>query len=478
MNQDSQPRTITPVSLFRVSIFTRLFDGLITVLALCAAYTGYVLLNIPLDIEPYIVAGGLGVFFQQNIFHLAGVYRTDRLTSFDFQFTRASGGWLFLFLLLIVLAFFSKTSTGFSRAVILVWFISGWFLLILYRLILRRNVMKWIQDGRLRQRVAVVGADLIGQEMISVLKNDGLNRYDVVGYFDDRSDRVPEKIGDVVRLGAVVDILDYAHENHLDVVLIALPWAAERRIQEIVSGMAQLPIDLRLCPENLGQRFIQSGYSDVAGVPVLNLRDRPLNDQQMFLKTVEDRILGILLLAIFSPLMLVVALLIKLDSPGPVLFRQPRFGFNNLPFDVLKFRTMHHEKTDVAGEQSTRRDDDRITRIGKFLRKSSIDELPQIINVVRGEMSVVGPRPHPIGMTAADRLCADVVDEYANRHRIKPGITGWAQVNGWRGATHQEEQLRKRVEFDLHYIENWSLWLDFKIIVLTVFELIRSRNAY
>jgi exopolysaccharide biosynthesis polyprenyl glycosylphosphotransferase len=185
-----------------------------------------------------------------------------------------------------------------------------------------------------------------------------------------------------------------------------------------------------------------------------------------------------MILTLISPLLLFIALLIRLDSPGPVLFRQKRYGLNNRLIEVLKFRTMYHEARDENAEQLTRRNDPRVTRVGAFLRRTSMDELPQFLNVLRGEMSIVGPRPHALAAKAGRLLYQDAVRYYDSRHRMKPGITGWAQVNGWRGETDTVEQIRKRVEHDLYYIENWSIRLDLKIIIRTVLGGFTGRHAY
>ena len=188
--------------------------------------------------------------------------------------------------------------------------------------------------------------------------------------------------------------------------------------------------------------------------------------------------MGGLILAAIAPLLLMIALLIKLDSPGPILFRQKRYGFNNTLIDVLKFRTMYTDQTDANAEQLTRRNDPRITRVGAFLRRTSLDELPQFLNVVRGEMSIVGPRPHALAAKAGTLLYQDAVKYYDARHRVKPGITGWAQVNGWRGETDTVEQIKKRVEHDLYYIEHWSILLDLKIIARTILGGFTGQHAF
>jgi polysaccharide biosynthesis protein PslA len=219
-----------------------------------------------------------------------------------------------------------------------------------------------------------------------------------------------------------------------------------------------------------------AGY--LGDVPVLEVFDRPLKNWRALAKLIEDKLLGLLLLVFVGPLMLLIAVLIKLDSPGPVFFVQRRFGFNNEEIQVLKFRTMYVDRSDPTGAQRTVRDDPRVTRLGRILRLLSFDELPQLINVVRGDMSLVGPRAHPIAMMADDRLYYEVVEQYLHRHRVRPGITGWAQVHGLRGEVDTLEKAYARVAHDLYYIERWSLWLDFKILLRTVVVLPFRHDAY
>ena len=261
-------------------------------------------------------------------------------------------------------------------------------------------------------------------------------------------------------------------------VVVALPLGAVDRINTILGQLSSLVVDVFLTTDVAGLRFEGKQFTAIGTNPVVSVGTRPLKDWQAVKKAVFDRAIGgALLLGAALPL-LVVAALIKLDSPGPVLFRQPRVGFDNRMFSIFKFRTMYTDMTDLLADKQTTRDDPRITRLGRFLRRYSIDELPQLLNVVQGNMSLVGPRPHAPNTKAADKLFADVVGQYAVRHRVKPGITGWAQVNGWRGETRTEEQLRQRVQFDLDYIQNWSLALDFKILWLTALREIRSSAAF
>jgi len=261
-------------------------------------------------------------------------------------------------------------------------------------------------------------------------------------------------------------------------VIVAMPLAVDRALTDTMNKLSLLPVDVRLCPDAFGLQLRQVEVSHLGGLTFLNVMDRPLRDWRWIAKEIEDRVLAAGILALISPLMLAVALLIKLDSPGPVFFRQKRYGYNNELFGMIKFRTMYHDQQDVNGEQLTRRNDPRITRVGAFLRKTSIDELPQFINVLRGEMSIVGPRPHAPRAKAGTLLYTDAVRYYDSRHRVKPGITGWAQVNGWRGETETIEQIRRRVEHDLHYIDHWSVRLDLKIIARTALGGFAGHHAF
>ena len=259
---------------------------------------------------------------------------------------------------------------------------------------------------------------------------------------------------------------------------MALPSTADHSLVETLNKLSLVPVDVRLCPGEFAMRLGTVQASHIGGHTFLNVIDRPLRDWRWIAKTVEDRILGFLILMLISPIMMAIALLIRLDSPGPVLFRQKRYGFNNQLIEVLKFRTMYQELSDANAEQLTQRNDPRITRVGAFLRRTSLDELPQFLNVLRGDMSIVGPRPHALAAKAGPLLYQDAVKYYDARHRVKPGITGWAQVNGWRGETDTLEQIRKRVEHDLYYIEHWSIALDLRIIARTIFGGFTGRNAF
>jgi polysaccharide biosynthesis protein PslA len=356
----------------------------------------------------------------------------------------------------------------------LLWLLFSAVLLIASRCFLSRLLREWMESGRLARRVAVIGAGEFSREFIERLRSEP-HAYTVVGLYDDRRSRVPPAVK--VR-GTVQDLLERSRQEQIDLIVIALPLKAVYRISMILEQIGSAVADVCLTTDFAGLRYKSSQISAVGPNPVVLIKERPLKDWRAAKKSAFDIVIASLLLAALSPFLALIALAIRLDSPGPVLFRQPRLGFNNRIFTCYKFRTMRDDMTDLLGDRQATRGDPRVTRFGKWLRALSADELPQLLNVLKGNMSLVGPRPHPPNTKAADKLFAEVVANYAFRHRVKPGITGWAQVNGWRGETKTVEQIENRVACDLTYIENWSVWFDLRIMMLTVTREILSRNAF
>jgi Undecaprenyl-phosphate glucose phosphotransferase len=357
------------------------------------------------------------------------------------------------------------------------WLFFSVVLLTASRCYLARLLHGWIESGKLARRVAVIGTGEFSREFIERLRSEP-HAYTVVGLYDDRRSRIPAVQEGVRVRGTVQDLLERSREEQIDLIVIALPLRAIERISMILEQIGSAVADICLTTDFAGFRYKSSQISSVGSNPVVLIEERPLKDWRAGEKLAFDIVIGSLMLVVLSPLLALIALAIRWDSPGPVLFRQPRLGFNNRLFTCYKFRTMHHGMTDLLGDRQATRDDARVTRVGKWLRALSLDELPQLLNVMKGNMSLVGPRPHPPNTKAADRLFTDVVANYAFRHRVKPGITGWAQVNGWRGETKTVEQIENRVACDLAYIDNWSVWFDLKIMMLTVTREILSRNAF
>jgi Undecaprenyl-phosphate glucose phosphotransferase len=378
---------------------------------------------------------------------------------------------------MIVCLFFLRDDGPAFREWPFLWLFSSAILLIASRCYLSHLLNRWSTSGRLARRVAVIGAGEFSREFIERLRSEP-SLYTVVGLYDDRLSRIPAVQDGVKVRGSVRDLLERSREEQVDQIVIALPLSAMSRISTILEQVGSAVADLCLTTDFVGFRYRSSQISSVGPNPVVLIEERPLKDWRAAKKLAFDIIIGSLMLVVLSPLLALIALAIRLDSPGPVLFRQPRLGFNNRLFTCYKFRTMHHGMTDLLGDRQATRGDSRVTRIGKWLRALSLDELPQLLNVLKGNMSIVGPRPHPPNTKAEDKLFSDVVAKYAFRHRVKPGITGWAQVNGWRGETRTVEQIENRVACDLAYIENWSIWFDLRIMVLTITREILSRHAF
>jgi Undecaprenyl-phosphate glucose phosphotransferase len=287
---------------------------------------------------------------------------------------------------------------------------------------------------------------------------------------------VPANLDGLPVLGTINDLERCVRTYPIHQVIIPLPFDPHTDPLDWMSKLRKLPVDV--CPgmSDLHLEPACSKLSYLSGIPLLNVLERPLTGWNWVIKNVEDRLLAALILPIAAPLMGVIALAIKLDSPGPVLFKQKRYGFNNEVINVFKFRSMYCEHSQDSSQiEQAKRGDPRVTRVGRFIRRTSLDELPQLLNVLKGDMSIVGPRPHAV---AHNEHYARLIEEYVGRHRVKPGITGWAQVSGLRGETETLEKMRRRLEYDLNYIENWSVLFDLRIILKTLVVGFVSRNAY
>lgn len=430
-------------------------------------------------IDTYVRASLVGAALYVLIADLTGAYEPSAQFSLSEAWRRTLRAWLTTALLIATLGFVLKISEDFSRMWAGLWFIWGLACVATTRTavtVLSRGLRR---KGVFNQRVAIFGAGTQGAKLGRyIMSHNGLI-ISIVGYYDERTgERSPAQVNGVPVRGKLADLVRDIRSGQIDQVIVALPWAAEGRLQEVVGQLALTPVRIRLAPDLANFAFSQRPVMMLGEVPVLSLFDRPISGFNYAVKFIEDRFFALLILALIWPLLVAVAIAIKLDSSGPVFFRQPREGYNNRPFSVLKFRSMYHDHGQQDGIVQVRRGDSRVTRVGNFIRRTSIDELPQFINVLMGDMSIVGPRPHAPSTRAGGRLFSDVVSSYAARHRVKPGITGWAQIHGWRGETTTEEQLIRRLEHDLYYIENWSLLLDLYIILRTAILVVTDRNAY
>ncbi|MEJ2124287.1 MAG: exopolysaccharide biosynthesis polyprenyl glycosylphosphotransferase, partial [Alphaproteobacteria bacterium] len=278
--------------------------------------------------------------------------------------------------------------------------------------------------------------------------------------------------------GAVCALLNYAQTMQIDTVLIAVPLNDRARIERIINELKLFPINVHIVAHSEILPLKPKGLSRIGDIPLLNVADKPISGWDYLLKWLLDKIVASAMIVLLAPVMIFVALAVKLQDGGPVFFRQKRIGFNNELIEIFKFRSMYVKQCDADASKLVTRGDARVTPVGRFIRKTSLDELPQLFNVLRGELSLVGPRPHATQAKADGQLYDKVVDLYFARHKVKPGITGWAQINGWRGETDTYTKIKSRVEHDLYYIENWSIYFDLYILLRTPFELFNDKQAY
>ena len=366
---------------------------------------------------------------------------------------------------------------NYSRGVSLLYLVSLLFCIALSRPLIRQLLTRMAARGSIEQRIAFYGADPQSVHMIRrLLASLDLPHLRFVGVADDRPKI--DALDDLELIGGYDDLPQLARRGEIDQVLISVPNLPTKRLREIVDGLSAVSVDVSLIPPEAIELAPDYRVHLLGSLPVLNLWQRPFRDINEFVKRGEDLLFGGAALLFLAPVMGIAALLVRLTSPGPVLFVQPRVGFNNEVINVLKFRTMYADQTDIGARATTTRDDPRVTPVGRVLRKLSIDELPQLLNVIRGDMSLVGPRPHALAMKVGEHYYQDAVRGYAGRHRVRPGITGLAQVKGLRGEIRTVHRAKRRVELDKEYIDRWSLWLDIYILIATVRAVFFDRDAY
>jgi putative colanic acid biosynthesis UDP-glucose lipid carrier transferase len=458
------------------AFFIRTFDLLIVILGSVGAHY-YRFGNINLDTR-YETAIILGVLLAALILPAFQLYDSWRGKGLIKQLWVVTLAWLSVSFLLAIIAFSVKTGADYSRIWAGHWLMYTWLLLILSRIAIRAGFSFMRKKGWNRRQIVIIGAGSLGKRTYHQLSEADWVGYDLVAFWDDRINRSKEIIGGtgipVISVEEGVDLL-ISGETVVDEVWLALPLRAEKRMHEILNLLRHSTVRVRLIPDIFAFRLLNHSISEIAGIPVLDISASPMTGMNRIIKEVEDRMIGIVLFILIIPLALFISIGVKLSSPGPILFKQMRYGWDGKPIKIYKFRTMVcHEESNGAVTQACK-GDKRITPFGAFLRRTSLDELPQFYNVLQGRMSIVGPRPHAV---AHNELYKDQIDDYMQRHRVKPGITGWAQVNGFRGETNTLDKMKCRVDYDLFYIENWSLWFDLKIISLTIIKGFIDKNAY
>ncbi len=408
----------------------------------------------------------LTVVVTINAMQIGGSYTRNLTDGFTAQMGRVIHAWTVVFVLLVLVGYLTKTGQEYSRIWAVAWYVSALAGFALVRLVAVSQVRRWRRRGQLARTVAIVDLAGNGAELARRLQRRG-NRMRLAGVF------TANPVGE--RRSGIEDLIALSRLFRIDEVLVTVSADCGPEVDAVLRRLGNIPANVRLCPSLPELAAPVRGAGMVLDTMVLTVHRQPLGDWSGVLKRLEDLLLGAVATALLAPLMLVIALIVKLDSPGPVLFRQARLGFNNNVIVVFKFRSMRHRAEPERDVRQAQRGDPRVTRIGRFLRRSSLDELPQLFNVLRGDMSLVGPRPHPLTL---NHQYAALIDDYLGRHRVQPGITGWAQVNGLRGETETLGKMQRRVEYDLAYIERWSVLFDLKIMMLTAISIAFDRQAY
>lgn len=412
-------------------------------------------------------------------YEFTGLYTQRAFSSHIRQLPRLAIGWTAAIAVFGAMLFFLKAGAEFSRVWLAAWFVAGGSLILVERMAVAALTHKWAREGRLYRRAAIYGAGELTDALIGELEADTGCDIRITGIFDDREDgRARPNIAGYARLGGLDQLIRLCRSSRIDLIIVALPISGEARLTDITTQLAVLPADIKLPARATSVRFSPKTYSHVGSVAMIDLYEKPITDWGTVTKWLFDKIAGLTAVILLAPVMAAVAVAIKLESKGPVLFRQKRYGFNNELIEVLKFRSMYVDKCDANAAQLVTKHDPRVTKVGRFIRKTSLDELPQLFNVLNGTLSLVGPRPHALRAKAGNELYDVAVSGYFARHKVKPGITGWAQINGWRGETDTREKIENRVACDLYYIENWSVLFDFYIVLKTPMALMKSENAY
>ena len=422
-----------------------------------------------------VALSGLAIVFLQ----VADAYQIPILRAPQRFLPRILGPWSAAFVVMTLALLPFDVNNIYSFRLLGVWLATGAVFLLVARLVFAYGIRHWARNGIMERRAVIVGGGEPAKELIRALEHQADNDIRICGIFDDRGEkRSPVMVAGYPKLGTVAELVEFARLTRIDMLIIALPISAEERILQLLKMLWVLPVDIRLAAHANKLRFRPRSYSHVGVVPMLDIFNKPIRDWDGVAKRIFDVIFSVVALTLLWPIMLGAAIAVKTTSRGPIFFMQKRHGFNNEIIKVLKFRSMYTHMSDPSARNAVTKNDPRVTPVGRFIRKTSIDELPQLFNVLLGNLSLVGPRPHAVLAASHNRTYADVVEGYFARHRVKPGVTGWAQINGWRGEIDSDDKIRFRTAYDLYYIENWSLLFDLKILFLTPFRLLNTENAY
>jgi len=454
--------------------FLRAADiAIVPIAALQAFYLRYHTFDFSSELVVLVL---LGTAAMVNVMSLLGAYDAGSLLNLRQQMLKVVGAWAAIIVGLLSFVFFGHLTEQVARLWVVYWAGSGILLMFAMRHIVRSYIGVQRRMGKLSVNVAVVGPEHLARKIVRRLTASDREDVNIVGIFN-LGEPALETAGGAPaeNRGSVAELCKIARKVRIDEIVVAVPEKVDAAFNSVVRRLSTLPTNINLCPDLFDVVTPPRKVKVLSDTLMINVCERPLAGWASIVKRVEDVVLSSLLLVFFFPLMATIALLIKLDSKGPVLFKQQRFGFNNDTITVLKFRTMRQDAGNDSTVVQAQQNDPRVTRIGRILRRTSLDELPQLINVLMGDMSLIGPRPHAV---AHNEHYAKIIDGYLARHRVRPGITGWAQVNGYRGETKNVELMIQRVKHDLYYIDNWSLWLDIRILLKSVLCGFVHPNAY
>ena len=425
----------------------------------------------------YWMAATWAVILFFVVSEMNGLYRSWRLSSLSREVFRLMSSWAITALALIAMAFLTNVSGSYSRLVVVTWFLLAPALLLGSRVVLRTLLRQLRKRGRNTRTLAIAGSGRLAAQIAAKAASADWLGLQLIGFFDDdnrRQDAAPDTVRGTIK-GNFADLVGQCRNGSIDYVYVAISIQDEKVILRLLHDLADTTASVYLVPDLFVVDLLQSRWVDIDGTPLVSVFESPFYGVNGWLKRLEDLLLATVILGVMALPMLAIAAAIRISSPGgPVIFRQRRYGLNGTVVEVWKFRTMNVLE-DSGNIEQARKNDPRITAMGGFLRRTSLDELPQFFNVLQGHMSIVGPRPHAI---AHNEQYRGLIHGYMLRHKVKPGITGWAQVNGWRGETDTLEKMRKRVEFDLEYVRNWSLWLDMRIVLLTMLRGFTGHHAY
>ena len=459
-------------SIFRsysslINLIARITDPLLVVLSAFIAYAiKFQTFDWAMPSE-YRISIVFAFFCTLMIFPFFGIYTSWRGRGIFTQARMVLLAWVSVIVFMVILLFVFRVSEGYSRGWLALWAVLGLVFILSTRLLVYLFLQSQRKRGVNLRYIVIVGAGELGERVLTQIDDALWTGYKVLALFDDDPTLQDKRIHNIKVAGTIDDVSAFVQKHQVDEVWVALPLRAEQRMRDLLFALRNETVNIKLLPDIFGFTLLYHSMTEVAGLPAVNLSVSPMDGGNRLIKAIEDRLLAFLMLIVLSPLMLVIALLVKLSSRGPVFFRQKRLSWNGREFDILKFRTMNVSedgRDNIWGNAHKKE----MTALGRFLRKTSLDELPQLFNVLKGEMSIVGPRPE---IPEFVEKFKDEVPGYMQKHMVKAGITGWAQVHGWRGDTC----LKTRIEHDLYYIENWSLWFDLKIIIMTIFNV--HKNA-